>query len=352
MVAAAILVLVGLAVGFAETSPTDSQRPLSLASLFPPSEVVPGWLRPEGPRLFIGDQIFQYMNGAGEIPRSYGFRQLATARYLRDQAALEVVLFEMEDPAAAYGYYSVRDRWPGEHFVTLDFPIADCGLRIAEPENQSAIRNPQSAIANPARLLPGFVLVAWKGHYTLVVRVDKGSVRDDVLIQMARSVLENIPESGPPPELLHYLPRKDSVPGSAKYVRGKAAFDAEVKFIPEDVFGLKNGPAEIVVAVYQSGGEPYRLVLLRYPNAQEADQGFRAFVTYLSAADSEFRSAEGECVGHDPVDQFVGAFQHKQLVGMVLEAPSRKKAQQILRGFRRFVERPAPRWKLGGKDRE
>jgi hypothetical protein len=285
-----------------------------LAEWFPPSGPVAGWVRAEGPTLFQGDEIFQYMDGAGEIPRSYGFRQLGQAKYVRGEAVLEVVLFEMEDSAAAYGYFSVRDRDPAERRVPL------------EP---------------PARLLPGFELIAWKGHYTLIVRLAQGSVADEVLLQWGRALLQNLPGEGQPPELLKALPSLERVPHSEKYVRGKAAFDAEVKFIPEDVFGLRQGGVEVAAADYQARGSSYRLVLLRFPDPPAASRAFQSFAAFQQGAAAV--PPENPWATPDPLDRCVGAFQQGPYVGVVLGASNQKQAHQILKRFQRAVAQASRR---------
>lgn len=292
------------------TEPASQEKPL--AACFPPSGQVANWVRTEGPTFFVGDEIFQYMDGAGEIPRSYGFRQLGRAKYAQGEAALEVILFEMEDRAAAYGYFSVRDRDPAERWVPL------------QP---------------PARLLPGFELIAWKGHYTLIVRLAQGSVADEVLIQWGRAMLQNLAGEGQPPELLRYLPLRDRLPHSEKYVRGKAAFDAEVKFIPEDVFGLRKGGVEAAAAAYRSRGSSYRLALLRFPEPREASQAFRDFAAFQQGS----ASPENPWAAPDPSDQWVGAFQQGSHLGIVLGASSSPQALQILQRFQCFVKRRSQR---------
>lgn len=296
--------------GLDTTESASQERPL--AACFPPSGQVAGWVQTEGPTFFVGDEIFQYMDGAGEIPRSYGFRQLGQAKYAQGEAALEVVLFEMEDPAAAYGYFSVRDRDPAERWVPL------------QP---------------PARLLPGFELIAWKGRYTLIVRLAQGSVADEVLIQWGQAMLQNLPGEGQLPELLLYLPLRDRTLHSEKYVRGKAAFDAEVKFIPEDVFGLRKGSVEVAAAAYQARGSSYRLALLRFPEPREASQAFWAFAAFQQRSDPP----ENPWAASDPSDQWVGAFQQGPYLGLVLGASSPTQALQILQRFQRFVERRSQR---------
>lgn len=283
---------------------------------FPPSGPVDGWMRTEGPSLFGGEEIFHYMDGAGEIPRSYGFRQLGQAKYVCGEAALEVILFEMEDPAAAYGYFSVRDRDPAEQTAPL------------QP---------------PARLLPGLELIGWKGRYTFIVRVVQGSVADAVLFQWGRALLENLPDEGQPPELLRYLPHQARVLHSEKYVRGKAAFDAEIKFIPEDVFGLRQGCVEAAAAEYQSGERTprltYRLVLLRFPDSRAAAQAFQSFTALQGGAGTGSRRRGASWVEAEAPGQFMGAFQREVFIGLVLEAPDRPQALKILKQFQRFVAR-------------
>src|SRR5579871_5973910 len=98
-----------------------------LSALFPKSNAVPGWALQEGPKYYSGDQLFDYMDGAAEIPKAYTFQRLATAKYHRGTTVLEVAIFAMGDAADAFGYYSARgflERNPRakESVVPLDHP--------------------------------------------------------------------------------------------------------------------------------------------------------------------------------------------------------------------------------------
>jgi len=76
-------------------------------------ETVGVWNRLESPRIINADNIFKYMNGAGELYLGYRFRHLEVFDYTSaDQGNILVEVYYMESPDDAFGLLSLD--WGGE----------------------------------------------------------------------------------------------------------------------------------------------------------------------------------------------------------------------------------------------
>ncbi len=78
-------------------------------------KAVGGWTRPEAPRLINSQNIFKYMNGAGELYLGYRFHHLEVFAYSSDgQDNILVELYFMETSDDAFGLLSLdwgQVRW-------------------------------------------------------------------------------------------------------------------------------------------------------------------------------------------------------------------------------------------------
>src|SRR5579862_2127546 len=193
-----------------------------LPGLFPRTNEVSGWALKDVPKLFSGNQVFDYMDGAGEIPRSYGLRQLGSAKYARGSVVLEVAIFDMGDADNAFGYYSARS-------------FLEHSPRSKAPERIIPLDHPAHLYAQVG------VLTFWKGPYTVIVQPDTGTPDETALIHFARAVAAKVRAKGSPPNLLRRLPAGGMAANSARYLRGKSAFDMLFLFQPRDVFGAARG---------------------------------------------------------------------------------------------------------------
>ncbi len=281
-----------------------------IQALFPASNQVAGWVVQGPPKLYPGERVFDYMDGAGEIPRGYGLRQLGSARYRKGKATLEVAIFEMGRPADAFGYFSARS------FL----------------EHSPRSRDRQIPLDHPARLYEAVgVLTFWKGRYTVVVQPEIGRPDDATLLQFARAVSARIREKGRLPDLLGRLPQAGIVLGSARYIRGKSAFDATLIFTPRDVFDIAKG-AEAVGAEYSLAGVKPTLILIRYPNAGAARAAFEAYRRYLVSRKAAPAPAglPDSFAGMDSRQKGTGARLRGSILGMVTGARDTASARAAL----------------------
>ena len=298
-------------------------------ALFPKANEVPGWQLQAPPRLYRGTQVFDYMDGAGEIPRSYGLQELGSALYRKGRVTLEAAVFDMGAPSGAFGYFSERsflDRSPTgkDRTVRLD---------------------------HPARLNPGIgILTFWKGRYTVILQPQDGKPDEASLLQFARRISARIKERGAPPALLRYLPRQERVPGTLRYLRGKAAFDTALVFSPKDAFGAAKGARAAAVESKLPGGAG-TLALVQYPTTKAASEAFRAFSDLLEAHKAVFApgSAAITFTAYSPKEKGTGAFLDRSRLAVVLFAegptsPAQRNAQVAagLRMLRSSLAHPGP----------
>jgi len=311
MVPRTVLRASGIVLTLTMSSAAGTEEEVTLQDAFPASGEVSGWTLDGSPSEYAGDRIFAYMNGAGEIPRSLGFGRLVSARYSRSKTAVEVVIFEMADSAAAYGYYSLQPRAPDQQLVQLDAA---------------------------ARIIPGYMLATWKGRYTIVVRAEPGGIDQDSLTGLARAVLARLQGSTEPPKLVGWLPDAGRAVDSEKYLGGKAAFDAEVRFMEEDVFGLSKG-VDVVVAEYQAAGDAKcSLALLRY---RDPGSAARAAAAAVRRGFSVALRPVGKraWAGVDERDGHVGTLVDGRHIGLVLRASEARAVVEGLSALRKGLRR-------------
>ena len=71
------------------------------------------WTRPKAARIIDASNIFEYMNGAGELYLAYGFERLEVYEYISDQQeTILVELYFMKTSNDAFGLLSMD--WGGE----------------------------------------------------------------------------------------------------------------------------------------------------------------------------------------------------------------------------------------------
>jgi hypothetical protein len=120
-------------------------------ALIPEGSNLEGWTLASGPETYVGDELFQLINGGAELYHEFGFRQVHAAEYeLEDRASITLELFEMVDAEAAFGVFSIKrgdggreldiadgcvlqdyylNLWTGPHVLTLTGMAPDAETR-------------------------------------------------------------------------------------------------------------------------------------------------------------------------------------------------------------------------------
>jgi hypothetical protein len=256
-----------------------------------------GWKQIGQVRIISGDRIFDYMDGAGEIPKACRYRSLKVFNYAGPaDVKITVEVYDMGTSADAFGLYSMK-REPKSRIIRLD--------------NRAALGYSD--------------LVFWKDRYTFII-FSEGEKRASTasLLAFAKAFGAQVPRRGRLPDLLRHLPREGYVENSVKFFHGKSALDT-VKFLPQDVFGLRALP-DVAVAMYNRPRGS--AMVIRYPTAKAAAEAVQA-------------------CRRTPTAKGILVVRQGRLLGAVWGTPSSSAAAQLLRRLENRLKKPGAPWQEG-----
>ena len=249
------------------------------------------WVRQEDPVTYDRETIFDYINGAGEVYRSYAFSHVNVERYRRSEGeGVTVEVFDMGNAEDAYGVFS-----------------------YAREDEQEGIG------AGFER--KGSVLCFWQDRfYVCVAAEQRYEDPGPVLEEIARAIAAHFPSGGEPPALVGALPSEGLIPHSDRYFHLHQTLNYNVYLARENVLSLS--PETDAVLARYAPGSTY-VVLIRYQNGEDA-----------AAALSSFREAiTPEASGPGPVDRGGGTFVSSGRTGrflvVVLDAESETEARRL-----------------------
>jgi len=148
------------------------------------------WTRPDSPRVINSENIFDYMNGAGELYLGYCFNHLEVYEYTADdEKSILVELYYMKTSDDAFGLLSLD--WGGEHVFFSDSP--------ANTANQS--------LTSSTRALYGAGLLRiWSDNlYSRAMAFRETPASKQAVLTLGKAIAANR-KSPPEPELLKILP--------------------------------------------------------------------------------------------------------------------------------------------------
>jgi len=230
------------------------------------------------------ESIFDYIDGAGEVYRSYDFRKVAVARYVcGDGAVVRIELFDMGSDADAYGVFS-----------------------YAREQEEIGIGGGHE--------LRGSVLSFWQSRFYVCVSVEESDApAGEVLIAAAKAVSQRLPEKSAKPHLVDLLPLANLVPYSDRFCHLHQTLNYHFYLARENVLHL-DSTTNAVLARYQPGST--LLLLVEYHDTAKASSAAASFMqTILLGA----KSAEPTSLANG---KFASCEQVSRYLIVVLESPS------------------------------
>ncbi len=208
-------------------------------------ERIDDWTRQDAPVEYDRETIFDYIDGAGEVYRSYAFADVQVAHYSRaGHPDISVELFDMGTPADAYGVFSYT-------------------------------REQEEAGIGGGYELSGSVLCFWQNRYYLcIAAAERTDGVDTTLVSVARTLAGLLPAGSERPALLDVLPATGRVAFSERYFHTYESLNYHYYVAPENLLNL-NAETDAVLARYQPGST--YLLVVAYRRADDAARALASF---------------------------------------------------------------------------
>lgn len=271
---------------------TPDQEPAmiqhDISVYLPTSGVVEGWKPVGSPQAFVGDGLYDLINGGAVIYYEYGFKQTVTQEYESiDSRSIDLQMYEMTDPASAYGIYTFLRGMEGN-----EVDVGNEGM------------------------IAGHYMYFWKGNF-LVALTASDSQEDSAnsLLAIAAAVDKAIVETGQRPSLCNLLMMEGQAPARIYYLEGILALSNVYYFGADDIFGLKQG----VVGDY----DDFKIFVFRYDNEKESSYWYETAQDKMKKA-GRFRNIEdhnGECSMMDEQGSIIQLKAHRNYVFVYLGTP-------------------------------
>jgi hypothetical protein len=263
------------------------------------------WEKEASPVTYDRETIFDYINGAGEVYRSYGFEDVVVARYENPQGlAFTVEIFDMGDPADAYGVFSYA-------------------------------REQEEAGIGAAYERRGSILCFWQDRYYVCVAAEQRDPDPGPLLEEAARVLsEQLPPPGPRPALVEMLPTEGLLPLSERFFHLHQTLNYHFYLVRENVLNL-SVETDAVLGRYQPGSAI--LLIVDYGEegpASDALDSFRHLAAQNRVSAETSGAAEGSESGLETLNTSnwnrIGSVQQGRFVVIVLNGESQSTVESLV----------------------
>jgi hypothetical protein len=269
-------------------------------SRFVPDEIH-SWKKQAKDEIYDTQTIFDYMNGAGEIYRSYNFCKLFVRYFTKPhQPTITVELFDMGSSEDAFGVFT-----------------HGCELVVKEDIGQNS------------EYRDG-LLCFWQDKFFVCVYTEQEtSSSKKAVLDLGRAIATSIKTIGEKPKLLEYLPEKDLIERSIRYFHNHASLNHHYFVSDENILNLNNH-TDAILANYKDDS---RILCILYPDKMQAKSAFEKFV---SAYLPELKQKDIPVQLED--SNWALADVYQKFVIVIFDAPNKEYAKFLLEGVKNKLE--------------
>lgn len=217
----------------------------SFASILP--QEISGWQKTQEDQVFSRENIFDYIDGAGEIYLAYDFRFVFVREFAKQNApSIVVEIYQMSSSEDAFGVF------------TQDTDGDDVEL------GQGAI-------------YAAGLLRFWKDK--IFVRILAGKETPEsksTVMKLGEMIAAAVPQEGRRPGLISALPSEGLKPKSLRFFHTLISLNSHYFLASENILNL-SPETEAVLAQYERGKSRARLLLVAYPSSSKADAANKQF---------------------------------------------------------------------------
>ncbi len=293
---------------------TIIMTPLTQAAGMDLPQKVESWTRPDTARFITADNIYDYMNGAGELYLGYRFDHLEVYEYkAKDRYNILVELYFMKHANDAFGLLSLD--WGGEpvHLTGTSFPSTE-------------------VVANSRALYGSGLLRLWADTvYARIMAYKETDESKRAVLELGKKVMS---ESAAPdvPDMLDII---EPHIGDWSYIKDRVRFFRSYLVLNsfyylshKNILDLNTECAAVTWPYKQASSENNRAqaLVVRYAGEKAALQALEHFYnTYLP--EYEFKESPAF---HNIEQGWVGHSRINRNVVFVFDAPDKTTAQSIV----------------------
>lgn len=215
-------------------------------------ELVPqemhGWKAQGKPETYTRETIFDYIDGAGEVYRQYGFRELEVYRLVKpDEPDIVVELFDMSSAEDAFGVF------------THGRESEEAGIGQGSEHR-------------------GGLLCFWKDKYFVCIYTEgESQAAQEAVLALGKPIDGAIKTVGPRPKILDYLPKKGLIETSVRFFHTHASLNYHYFVANSNILNLDENTDAVLARYHQPEGKCH-LLLVSYQNEDEARAACDRFV--------------------------------------------------------------------------
>lgn len=216
-----------------------------LGNLLP--QEIDGWRAKGKDKVYNPETIFDYIDGAGEVYRSYNFRKLLVRRYSKEERP-EIVadLFDMATSREAFGVF------------THDLEGED-------------------AAVGQGSTYKGGLLSFWKDRFFVSLYAEEETEETRAaLFALSRKVDASIKREGEKPKIISLFPQEKLEKKSIRYFHNHMILNFHF-FVADENILLLDQKSEAALGTYKEENEKFRLLIICYPEVKKAFEAYKNF---------------------------------------------------------------------------
>jgi hypothetical protein len=281
----------------------NTPGPERLASFIPATV---GPYLSEADQTFDPETIFGYIDGAGEVYRSYNMRLLVARRFHKDgRPDIVVDAFDMGAPGDAFGVF------------THD------------------LEGEETGIGQGSRYKAG-LLSFWKDRYFLSVYAEEETEETKALVlELGRRIAAAVPGEGAKPGLVDLLPAAGLDRGRVRFFHNAPLLNYHY-FVADANILLLDQTTDAALAFYGAKGNGGVLLLVAYPDDRSASKARDSFVgAYMPDAGpaATVKTEDGK---------WSGARLRGRTLAVVFDGPTEAAAAALLDGAEDLIRGKGP----------
>jgi hypothetical protein len=264
---------------------TSKDDKIALGDLLP--QEINGWRATGKDEIYDPQTIFDYIDGAGEVYRSYNFKKLLARRFTKEgKPDIVADLFDMETSNDAFGVF------------THDLEGEDAGIGQGSTYN-------------------GGLLSFWKDRFfvSLYSEEETEDTRKALFV-LGEKVASSIKKEGKKPDIVSLLPSENLAEKSAHYFHNYLILNYHFYVSDENIL-LLDQQTEAALGIYGEDNEKSYLLVVRYTEGNKASQAHKSFMRSYMPDATELGLVQTEDL------KWTAAKLYRDFIIIIFNAPSR-----------------------------